>query len=120
MIAATEARMEELVSENRFRRDLFEQLNVFPIRVPSLRERPDDIPILVRHFVQRFARRLNKAIETIPPATMDILRNQDWPGNVRQLENLISRLVRLTDGPTLQIDPSYIVLNGALVYGRGS
>ena len=103
MIAATEAHLEELVSENRFHRDLFGQLNVFPIRVPSLRERPDDIPPLVRHFVQQFARRLNKSIETIPTETMNLLRNRHWPGNVRELENLIALAVSSTEGSTLQL-----------------
>ena len=95
--------MEELVSENRFRRDLFEQLNVFPISVPSLRERPYDIPLLVRHFVQKFARQLNKPIDTIPAKTMNTLRSRNWPGNVRQLENLVARAVSSTEGSTLQI-----------------
>ena len=103
IIAATRARMEELVSENRFRRDLFEQLNVFPISVPSLRERPHDIPLLVRHFVQRFARQLNKPIETIPAKTMNTLRSRNWPGNVRQLANFIARAVSSTEGSALQI-----------------
>ncbi|HXM21563.1 MAG TPA: sigma-54 dependent transcriptional regulator [Terriglobales bacterium] len=102
LIASTRYDLGERVAEQMFRGDLYDQLNVFPIRVPPLRERRDDIPLLARYFVQKFARRMNKDIETIAPETMDALLNYDWPGNVRQLENFIERSVIFTDGSTLQ------------------
>jgi formate hydrogenlyase transcriptional activator len=104
VIAATETYLEGLVSINEFSRELYQQLNVFPIPIPPLRERREDIPLLVRHFVQRFARRLNKTIEIIPTKIIDSLQNRHWPGNVRELENFIERAVTLTAGSTLSID----------------
>jgi formate hydrogenlyase transcriptional activator len=104
VIAATETHLERLVSINEFSRDLYQQLNVFPIPIPSLRERRDDIPLLVRHFVQKFARRLNKTIEVIPTKIIDSLQNRHWPGNVRELENFIERAVTLTEGSSLSIE----------------
>lgn len=86
-----------------FRRDLYYRLNVFPIHVPPLRERRNDIPLLVRYFVQRFARRMNKQIESISAETMNALVNWDWPGNVRELENFIERSVILTPNSTLSV-----------------
>jgi len=103
LIAATRYHLGERVAEQLFRGDLYDQLKAFPIWVPALRERRDDIPLLARHFVQTFARRMNKHIESIPAETMSVLMNSDWPGNVRQLENLIERSVNLTEGPTLQV-----------------
>ena len=103
VIVATSANLETLVSEDTFHRDLYQQLNTFPIRVPSLRERRSDVPLLARYFLQKFSRRVNKVIETIPPETMNTLQNQDWPDNVRELENLIERAVTLTEGSTLTI-----------------
>src|SRR5581483_7517612 len=87
IIAATNRDMKRSVDHREFRRDLYYRLNVFPLHVPPLRERRSDIPLLVRYFVQRFARRMNKPIETIPAETMNALINWDWPGNVRELEN---------------------------------
>ena len=82
--------------------DLFYRLNVFPVRVPPLRERPEDIPLLVRHFTQQFARRMNKKIETIPSEMMSVLCDYHWPGNIRELQNLIERAVILTPGKSLE------------------
>jgi transcriptional regulator with GAF, ATPase, and Fis domain len=101
-IATTRSDLAKRVAEREFRRDLHEQLNAFLIRVPSLRERRADIPLLVTYFAHKFARRLNKHIETIPPETMHALQNRDWPGNVRELENLMEQAVVLTEGPTLR------------------
>jgi formate hydrogenlyase transcriptional activator len=101
MIAATNRDLAQAVAEKEFRSDLYYRLNVFPIRMPSLRERKTDIPALVRHFVQKFARRMNRQIDTIPSATMTALVNWEWPGNVRELENLMERSVILTDGRVL-------------------
>jgi formate hydrogenlyase transcriptional activator len=103
LVSATNCDMPRMVAENRFRSDLYYRLNVFPITMPTLRERPDDIPRLVRHFTQRFARRMGRRIESIPSDTMDALVRYPWPGNVRELQNIIERAVILSTGPTLQI-----------------
>ena len=101
LIAATNRDLAESVRENEFRSDLYYRLNVFPIRVPPLRERREDIRLLVEHFVQQFARRMNKSITSVPQKTMDGLMGWDWPGNVRELENFIERSVILTQGSVL-------------------
>jgi formate hydrogenlyase transcriptional activator len=101
LIAATNRDLVKSISEHEFRRDLFYRLNVFPIRMPPLRERMEDIPILVRYFVHKYARRMNKHIETIPSPTMTALQNWQWPGNVRELQNFIERSVILSEGPGL-------------------
>jgi formate hydrogenlyase transcriptional activator len=103
VVAATNQNLAEAVAAGRFRSDLYYRLNVFPITVPPLRERPEDIADLVRYSVQRFARRLNKRIERIPTETMTALCSYDWPGNVRELENAMERAVIITDGPILQV-----------------
>lgn len=103
LIAATNRDLAALVGEQRFRQDLFYRLNVFPIQVPPLRERREDIPMLVRHFAQQFARRMKRTIETIPAETMDALIHYDWPGNIRELQNLVERAVILSPGPTLDV-----------------
>ena len=103
LIAATNRDLATLADEQKFRQDLFYRLNVFPITVPPLRERREDIPMLVRHFAQQFARRMKKNIETIPTETMDALTRYDWPGNIRELQNLIERAVILSTGPTLDV-----------------
>ena len=103
LIAATNRDLATLADEQKFRQDLFYRLNVFPITVPPLRERREDIPMLVRHFAQQFARRMKKNIETIPTETMEALSRYDWPGNIRELQNLIERAVILSTGPTLDV-----------------
>jgi formate hydrogenlyase transcriptional activator len=82
---------------------LFYRLNVFPVHVPALRERQDDIPLLVRHFVQHFARKMGKVVDTIPAETMNALVRYHWPGNIRELQNLVERAVILSPGPTLRV-----------------
>jgi formate hydrogenlyase transcriptional activator len=94
-----------MVAEGRFREDLYYRLNVFPLVLPPLRERRDDIPRLVRHFTQQFARRMGRRIETIPSAVMDTLVCYPWPGNVRELQNVIERAVILSPGASLQVPP---------------
>ena len=106
VLAATNRNLEDLVAAGTFRSDLYYRLNVFPIPLPPLRERPEDIPDLVRHYVQRFSRRLNKRIETIPADAMAALCEYDWPGNVRELENAIEHAVILTAGSALHLPPS--------------
>ena len=103
LIAATNRDLQKMVEQRKFREDLFYRLNVFPIYVPALRERSEDIPLLVNHFAQRFARRMNRTIETIPAETMAALTRYPWPGNIRELQNLIERAVILSRGPVLQI-----------------
>ena len=103
LIAATNRDLEALVKEQKFRSDLYYRLNVFPVRVPALRERPEDIPLLVRHFVQQFSRQLGKTIDAIPADTMSALTRYPWPGNIRELQNVIERAVILTSGPVLSV-----------------
>jgi formate hydrogenlyase transcriptional activator len=92
-----------MVDQQTFRSDLYYRLNVFPVRVPALRERPEDIPLLVRHFVQQFSRRANRNIETIPSETMKTLVRYHWPGNIRELQNVIERAVIVSGGPVLKV-----------------
>ncbi len=103
LIAATNRNLAQAVAEREFRSDLYYRLNVFPIHMPALRERTKDIPLLVRYFVQKLSRRMNKQIETIPTETMNALIRWDWPGNVRELENFIERSVILTEGSVLNV-----------------
>jgi formate hydrogenlyase transcriptional activator len=101
LIAATNRDLAEAVSRREFRSDLYYRLNVFPIRLPALRERSGDIPVLVRYFVQKFARRMGKTIESIPVEIVRDLEQWHWPGNIRELENFMERSVILTQGPVL-------------------
>ena len=101
LIAATNRDLGAMVEEGKFRSDLFFRLNVFPINLPPLRERREDIPLLVRHFAEEFSRRMNKNIHTISPATMEALCRYPWPGNIRELQNVIERAVILSHGPAL-------------------
>jgi len=112
LVAATNRDLAAMVDEGKFRADLFYRLNVFPIRVPPLRSRPADIPPLVRHFAQQFARRNNKTIESIPSETMDALVNYHWPGNVRELQNVIERAVILSTDPVLKVPLSDLKSDG--------
>jgi formate hydrogenlyase transcriptional activator len=102
LIAATHHNLRKMVAEGKFREDLFYRLNVFPITIPPLRERAADIPSLVRHFVDVFARRMNKQIEVIPNYIVDSLSRYHWPGNIRELENFMERSVILTAGTALE------------------
>src|SRR6476620_1012909 len=98
LVAATNRDLEKMVAEREFRRDLYYRLNVFPIRIPPLRERREDIPLLVRFFAQKFAQQMEKHIETVPAAAIKALAAWSWPGNIRELENIIERSVILTRG----------------------
>jgi len=106
LIAATNQDLSAMVREQEFRSDLFYRLNVFPIRVPALRERPEDLPLLIRHFAEVFSRRMNKSIETIPAETMNALLQYPWPGNVRELQNVIERAVILSTEGVLRVPVS--------------
>jgi formate hydrogenlyase transcriptional activator len=103
LIAATNRDLAGMVEAREFRSDLYYRLNVFPIRVPALRERPEDIPLLVRHFAQQFSRRMGKHIDSIPAETMNALARYGWPGNIRELQNVIERAVILSSGPILDV-----------------
>jgi len=103
LIAATNRDLKTMVEDQKFRPDLYYRLNVFPIRVPALRERKEDIPLLVRHFVQQFSQRNNRVINTIPSETMEALVRYHWPGNIRELQNVIERAVILSKGSMLNV-----------------
>jgi formate hydrogenlyase transcriptional activator len=110
LIAATNRDLGAMVEQQTFRPDLYYRLNVFPVRVPALRERPEDIPLLVRHFVQQFSRRTNRDIDSIPSDTMRALTRYEWPGNIRELQNVVERAVIVSQGPVLKV--SLADLNG--------
>ena len=114
LIAATNRDLAQMVERNQFRADLFYRLNVFPVRIPPLRDRREDIPLLVRYFAQQFARRMNRAIDTIPAESMSALVQYSWPGNIRELQNLMERAVILSSGPVLRIPAGELQLNHAV------
>jgi formate hydrogenlyase transcriptional activator len=120
LVAATNRDLERMIENREFRSDLYYRLNVFPIRIPPLRERPEDIPLLVRYFTQKYARRMEKQIESVPTAAMKKLSAWHWPGNIRELENFIERSVILTHGAALQVPISEIGTNGASLLTPGS
>jgi formate hydrogenlyase transcriptional activator len=103
IVAATNGDLAKLVAERTFRSDLYYRLNVFPIHIPALRERPEDVPLLVRYFVQKFSRRLNKSVAFVPADAMEALASYSWPGNIRELENFIERAVLLSPGKELRV-----------------
>ncbi len=111
LIAATNRDLKTLVEEQRFRSDLYYRLNVFPIRLPSLRERREDIPLLVRHFVKEFSRRNQRVIDTIPSETMEALIRYSWPGNIRELQNVIERAVIISRGSVLNVALAELTLD---------
>jgi DNA-binding NtrC family response regulator len=106
LIAATNRDLEEMVAEKQFREDLYFRLNVFPIRIPPLRERSEDISLLVQYYVDKYSQRMNKQIDVVPEETMAALCRYSWPGNIRELQNLIERAVIMTPGNVLQIQVS--------------
>jgi formate hydrogenlyase transcriptional activator len=117
LIAATNRNLERMVAEKEFRSDLYYRLSVFPIRIPALRERPEDIPLLVRYFTQKYADRMRKQIDTIPAAAMRSLTRWHWPGNIRELENVIERSVVLTRGDTLQVSLDEMETPAPIAFG---
>src|SRR5262249_49119180 len=108
VIAATHRDLAADLNDSRFRADLFFRLNVFPIRVPPLRERRKDVPGLVRHFLHHFGRRLNKSVTRVNPAVMKLFKHYPGPGNVRELENLVERAMIVSTGDTLEVDPNWL------------
>jgi transcriptional regulator with GAF, ATPase, and Fis domain len=108
LVAATNRNLKQMMGDKLFRSDLYYRLKVFPITVPPLRDRPDDIPILARHFARKYAEKMNRQIDKIPTETMTALTSWRWPGNVRELENFMERAVILSRGPTLRAPLSEI------------
>jgi formate hydrogenlyase transcriptional activator len=102
IVGATNRNLARMVAEGRFRADLFYRLSVFPIPLPPLRDRREDVPLLIRHFVNEYAQRMNKRIDLIPQAAMDAMQRYSWPGNIRELQNFVARAVILTCGPALE------------------
>ena len=120
LVAATNRDLEKMMESREFRSDLYYRLNVFPIRIPPLRERPEDIPLLVRYFTQKYGRLMDKQIESIPAAAMRKLSSWHWPGNIRELENFIERSVILTHGTALQAPIAELGSNGKIAPVAGT
>jgi formate hydrogenlyase transcriptional activator len=120
LVAATNRDLEAMIEKREFREDLYYRLNVFPIRVPPLRERPEDIPLLVRYFTQKYSRRMEKEIDSIPAAAMKKLAAWHWPGNIRELENFIERSVILSHSSALQLPVAEIGIKGKIPLVLGS
>jgi len=118
VLAATNRDLEAAVAAGTFRQDLFYRLNVFPIRVPSLRERKDDIPLLVEYLVERYAKRAGKKISHIKKKTQDLFQAYDWPGNIRELQNVVERAVILCDGETFSVDETWLPRKSNQLSGR--
>ena len=118
IIAATNRDLSEEVRRGRFRRDLYYRLNVFPITLPTLRERRSDIPALTRHLVDRFGRALGKRIDNIPADVMRLLETYEWPGNIRELENVIQRAMILSSGPSLSLGDAWLPMLERLPIGE--
>src|SRR5258705_5886913 len=108
LVAATNRNLLDMVEQGQFRRDLYYRLNVFPIEVPALRDRSEDVPLLVWHFARKYAQRMNKQIEKIRTEDMEALTHYHWPGNVRELQNLMERSVILSSGPVLHLPLSHL------------
>jgi formate hydrogenlyase transcriptional activator len=118
VIAATNRDLKAAIERDAFRTDLFYRLNVFPIEVPPLRERPSDIPLLVAYFVDRYASHAGKTIRHVEKRTMELAQSYRWPGNVRELQNVIERAVIICDSETLSVDPRWLSRQNALARVR--
>jgi formate hydrogenlyase transcriptional activator len=108
VVAATHQDLTAAMHQGRFRADLFFRLNVFPIHVPPLRDRREDIPDLVRHFLHHFGRRMNRPVARVSPAALRLLTDYDWPGNVRELENIVERAMIVSTGDVLEVDQNWL------------
>jgi len=120
IVAATNRNLKQMVEEGKFRIDLYYRLHVFPLNVPPLRERREDIPRLTHYFVQKHAQRMGRNIETIPTAALEALTRYDWPGNIRELQNVLERAVILTHGASLHVEMSDLIANAEPLYRRNS
>jgi len=119
IVAATNRNLKQMVEEQKFRSDLYFRLNVFPLTVLPLRERREDIPLLTRYFVQKYAKRIGRDIDTIPESILEALTNYDWPGNIRELQNVLERSVILTKGSVLQVAVPELIGNASALPVRG-
>ena len=119
VISATNRELEAAIAAGSFRRDLFYRLSVFPIESPPLRERKADIPMLVEYFIDRYARKVGKRIRNVEKSTMQLLSAYSWPGNIRELQNVMERSVILCDGDTISVDPSWLSLESAQAQQKG-
>jgi formate hydrogenlyase transcriptional activator len=113
IVAATNPNLKAMVDENRFRADLYYRLHVFPLHVPPLRERREDIPLLTYYFVRRYVQKMKRSVDRIPSAALDALTRYDWPGNIRELQNIIERSVILTTGNILTISVADLPASGS-------
>ena len=118
VLAATNRDLKQAVSAGTFRQDLFYRLNVFPIEIPPLRERADDIQLLAKYMIDRYAKKAGKRFNNVTTHTLDLLNNYHWPGNVRELQNVIERAVVLCDGPTFSVDASWFIQERTLEFDR--
>ena len=118
LVTATNRELRRSVEQREFRSDLYYRLNVFPIRMPPLRERREDIPLLIEHFLRKYAARMGKSITSIPAKTMEALVQWAWPGNIRELENFVERSVILTPGTVLQVPLSELLTPAAKGSGK--
>jgi transcriptional regulator with GAF, ATPase, and Fis domain len=114
IVATTNRNLEEEIRQGRFRQDLYYRLNVFPITVPPLRQRKEDIPLMAQAFMERYSRKMGKQITKIHQETMKVLQNYPWPGNVRELESIIERAVILCPGPVLQLADKLVISSPTL------
>jgi transcriptional regulator with GAF, ATPase, and Fis domain len=119
VIAATNRDLENAISSGAFRRDLYYRLNVFPIEVPTLNERREDIPMLVEYFIDRYARKAGKKIRTIDRSSLELLQSYPWPGNIRELQNVIERSVIVCETETFSVDPSWLSVESPRAYRSG-
>jgi len=117
VLAATNRDLKALVTAGTFREDLFYRLNVFPIQLPSLRERADDIPLLVEYLIERYAKKSGKKIRNIRKKTLELFQAYDWPGNIRELQNVIERAVVLCDSETFSVDETWLKRESQPAYG---
>jgi formate hydrogenlyase transcriptional activator len=108
VLAATNRDLQVAIAEGRFRQDLFYRLNVFPLAIPSLRQRRDDIPLLVEYLIERYAKQVGKKIRSVSRRSLDLLQAYDWPGNIRELQNVIERAVILSDGDSLSVNETWL------------
>ena len=118
VLAATNRDLEAAVSAGKFRQDLYYRINVFPMPIPSLRERKDDIPLLAEYLVERYAKRAGKRIRHIEKKALELFQAYDWPGNVRELQNVVERAVILCDGETLSVDETWLPRKSNQLSGR--
>jgi transcriptional regulator with GAF, ATPase, and Fis domain len=119
IVAATNRDLAQMTIAKQFREDLYFRLNVFPIHLPPLRERTGDIPLLVRHYVDKYSSRMNKRVETIPPEALAALCSYSWPGNIRELQNFIERSVILTPGSVLSVQTKELQPANSIVGATG-